>query len=69
MYFLALSHAPPALAMKIARQKPTTRAPARKPPSAFTSMKPITSGTTNASAPGISISFSAASVEMSTQRA
>ena len=32
MYFLALSHAPPALAMKIARQKPATKAPARKPP-------------------------------------
>ena len=69
MYFLALSQAPPALAMKMARQKPVTSEPARKPPSASTSMKPMTRGTTMASAPGMSISRSAAAVEMSTHLA
>src|SRR5690606_30658 len=69
MYFLALSQAPPALAMKMASAKPTTRAPARKPPRAFTSMKPITRGITTARPPGISISLSAAPVEMSTHLA
>src|SRR5690606_25028856 len=66
MYFLALSQAPPALAMKMARQKPTTSEPARKPPRASTSMKPMTSGITMARPPGTSISLSAAPVEMST---
>ena len=69
MYFLALSQAPPALAMKIANAKPVTSAPARKPPSASTSMNPITRGTTTASAPGASISRSDAFVEMATHAA
>ena len=69
MYFLALSHAPPALAMKIARQKPVTKAPARKPPRALTLMKPKTRGTTTARAPGMTISFNEAFVEIATQRA
>ena len=55
--------------MKIARANPVTSAPASRPPSASTLMKPTTSGTTTASAPGAIISRSAASVEMSTQRA
>ena len=69
MYFLALSHAPPALAMKMARQKPETRAPARKPPRALMLMKPMTNGMTTASDPGSTISLSDAVVEMATQRA
>ena len=69
MYFLALSQAPPALAMKMARQKPVTRAPARKPPSTSMLMNPRTSGITTAREPGTTISLSEAVVEMATQRA
>ena len=69
MYFLALSQAPPALAMKMANAKPVTSAPARNPPSASTSMNPMTSGTTTARAPGASISRSEPFVEMATHAA
>ena len=53
MYFLALSQAPPALAMKSARKTPMRVAPARKPPSASLPMtKPMTGGSTTADSPG-----------------
>ena len=69
MYFLALSQAPPALAMKMARQKPVTRAPARNPPSASILMNPRTRGMATARMPGASISRNDALVEIATHRA
>ena len=70
MYFFALSQAPPAFDINIAINTPVTRAPAHSPPrvsgpNAF----PINNGTTIASAPGITISFRDALVEMSTHDA
>ena len=70
MYFLALSHAPPAFAMKSAIRTPVTVAPASSPPRASTPRKrPTTTGASTAVTPGRSISRKAARVEMSTQRA
>ena len=67
MYFLALSHAPPALDMKIAIITPVTSAPARSPPSAEGPRRiPTTSGASTAMTPGTSISFNAAVVEIAT---
>ena len=66
IYFLALSQAPPELAIKIANKKPVTNAPARNPPNASLFQNPIASGRTIAKPPGKSISFKAAVVAIST---
>ena len=69
IYFLALSHAPPAFAINIAKANPVTSAPANSPPKASMSMNPTTNGTTTAKEPGIIISLSEASVEIATHLA
>ena len=66
IYFLALSQAPPELAIKIAKRKPVTSAPAKKPPKASLFQKPMTSGNAIARPPGSNISFKAAEVAIST---
>ena len=67
MYFLALSQAPPLLAIKIAIITPLTSAPASRPPRLSTpSRKPTSKGATTAIMPGRIISFNAAVVEMDT---
>ena len=54
--------------MKIAIRTPVTRAPAISPPSAFVpSTTPTKIGAATAMIPGISISLSAAFVEIATQ--
>ena len=68
--FLALSQAPPALAISRASSTPVTVAPANMPPrAAAPSTRPTTTGAITAVRPGRIISLSAAAVEMSTQRA
>ncbi len=70
MYFLALSQAPPALAMKSASITPVTVAPASIPPSvSMPKSLPTSTGAITAVSPGTIISRRAARVEMSTQRA
>ena len=66
IYFFALSHAPPELAINIASKNPVTKAPAKKPPRASLFQKPIIKGETIARPPGRSISFKAAEVAIST---
>jgi len=70
MHFLALSQAPPALAMNTASSWPLRMIPARKPPKASTwRTRPTTSGMkTEMRASGTS-SFWAATVEIPTTRA
>ncbi len=68
--FFALSHAPPAFAMNSAIITPVTVAPASRPPSARTPKNfPTITGSSTDATPGTIISFSAAAVEISTQRA
>ena len=69
MYFLALSQAPPALAINMARQKPATKAPAKNPPKESMLTKPNINGITTARIPGASISFREAEVEIATHLA
>ncbi len=70
MSFLALSQAPPALAMKMARAKPEVRPPASMPMTPGTpSTRPMRIGTMMARQAGMTISFWAAPVEMETQLA
>jgi hypothetical protein len=70
MYFLALSHAPPALAMKIATAKPLVRPPASRPITPGTpKTRPTTIGTMIASSDGKIISRCAPRVEIATQLA
>ncbi len=65
MYFLALSQAPPALAMNIASKTPETRTPANSPPSSSLSRNPATTGIITAPTPGKIICFRAAFVLIS----
>ncbi len=67
MNFFALSQAPPALAMKMARRNPVTRAPASNPPRASTSIRPTSSGRATANEPGMIISRNAPEAAISTQ--
>lgn len=68
MYFFALSHAPPALDIKIAIMTPVTSAPASSPPSAAGPNRiPTANGDNTAMIPGTNISFNAAVVEIATQ--
>ena len=68
MNFLALSQAPPALDMKIAKSTPVTSAPAKSPPrAAAPRAKPTATGTATARTPGRTICLSAAAVEIATQ--
>ena len=70
MYFLALSQAPPALAIMSAISTQPNRPPANMPPSEVApSPKPTTTGASTAIAPGTTIRLSAAVVAISTQRA
>ena len=70
MYFLALSQAPPALAIMIAIRTPVTRAPPSSPPKASVPSKsPIASGDNTAITPGTIICLRAAAVEISTHLA
>ena len=70
MYFLALSQAPPALAIMIASRKPVAMEPMSSPPRASgPSTMPTTTGTMTASRPGRTISRMAPRVLMSTARA
>jgi hypothetical protein len=67
MYFLALSHAPPALAMNSDSEAPTASAPAKAPASAAgPTEKPMSTGPSTATRPGRIIWRSAALVAMST---
>jgi len=67
IYFLALSQAPPELAMNIAIKKPVTMAPAKTPPKAAgPKVKPMMTGTMTARIPGIIISLRAELVTIST---
>ena len=69
MYFLALSQAPPALAIMIAIMEPAAMEPISRPPSASAPITaPTTIGTTTARSPGMIISRRAPSVEMATAR-
>ena len=69
MSFLALSHAPPAFAIKIARSTPVTVAPASIPPSALgPRINPTATGDDIAKTPGSIISLNAAVVLMSMHR-
>ena len=57
IYFLALSHAPPAFAINIAIITPLTKEPASIPPRAFAPNKnPIINGDSTANTPGTIIS-------------
>mmetsp|Transcript_19854 Transcript_19854/g.29382 ORF Transcript_19854/g.29382 Transcript_19854/m.29382 type:complete len:220 (+) Transcript_19854:277-936(+) len=68
-YFLALSQAPPALAMVTARRNPEEMDPTRRPAKALAPRaKPTETGTRTARAPGRSISPMADLVAMATQR-
>ena len=67
IYFLALSQAPPAFDIIIARSTPDESAPASIPPRASVPITiPTTSGATIAISPGSIISLRAALVEIST---
>ena len=67
MCFLALSQAPPALAMNTATQKPVVRPPTRRPSTPLTPRRsPVTTGTARASTEGSTISFWAALVLIAT---
>jgi hypothetical protein len=67
MYFLGLSHVPPAFAMNNAKIIPVTMLPARNPPKAsLPDMNPITIGTTTGRTPGRTSSLSAPFAAMST---
>ena len=66
MYFLALSHAPPALDRKLAISWPVRITPARNAPSAKKLMpKPMMTGVSTASSAGVASSRSDAAVQMS----
>jgi len=68
MSFLALSHAPPALDMKIASRPPETVAPTKSPVStAGPPISPARIGAAIADMPGRIMLFSAVCVEISTQ--
>ena len=68
--FFALSHAPPALAWKIAISTPDTVTPASRPPRVSgPKTNPTTTGVNTASRPGRTMRRMAALVEISTQRA
>ncbi len=68
MNFLALSQAPPALAIITAMRKPVSSDPASSPATAFgPRVKPRINGTSSTSTPGSIIDFSARLVAMSTQ--
>ena len=70
MYFLALSQAPPALAIKSAIKTHTSRPPASIPPSASAPIpSPTKGGAETAMIPGRSIFLSAAAVAISTHLA
>ncbi len=70
MYFLALSHAPPALAIISAINTQPKRPPASMPPNEVAPRpKPTTTGARTAMAPGTTMRLSAAVVAISTQRA
>ena len=70
MYFLALSQAPPALAIKRAIRTQTRSPPANIPPKASAPMpKPTSGGADTAIIPGKSIFFKAAAVAISTHLA
>ena len=69
MVFLALSHAPPALLMKIASMTPEESVPTSRPPRASLLMKPKMTGVTTARTPGVIMRLMAAAVEMSTSDA
>ena len=67
MYFLALSHEPPALFSMMARTKPVARAPRRNPARAYLPRTtPTSTGATMVIIEGASICFSAADVAIST---
>jgi hypothetical protein len=67
---LALSHAPPAFAMKTATAKPEVSPPASRPMTPGTlSMRPTTIGMRIARTAGTTISFWAPAVEIATQLA
>ena len=69
-YFLALSHAPPELAMKMASTKPAERPPTSRPMTPDTpKMSPVSTGAMIASSEGNTISRWAPLVEICTQRA
>ena len=69
-YFLALSQAPPALAMVRASRTHAINPPPRVPPRASApKVKPTNGGTATAITPGKSIRFNAAAVAMSTHLA
>ena len=68
MYFLALSHAPPLLAIKRARNAPITVAPKSMPPRvSLPRRKPTATGVRTATRPGATIFLRAATVAMDTQ--
>src|SRR5262245_48169322 len=70
MYFLALSHEPPALAMNSAIMTPDASEPASRPPTAdLPKIRPSRIGDSTASRPGATICRSAPCVEIVTQRA
>ena len=69
-YFLALSQAPPAFAIMMARRKPVAMAPISSPPSASAPRTaPTAAGATMAINPGNTISRMAPRVLISTARA
>ena len=69
IFFLALSQAPPELAMKTAKVKPPAKPPTSNPKTPATpKMIPTTMGMIIASTDGMIISCWAARVEISTQR-
>lgn len=70
MYFFALSHAPPELAIMMASTKPVTVFPARSPATPLTPrIRPTTTGTITAIRAGAIIRLWADFVHMSTQAA
>ena len=70
MYFLALSHAPPALAMKMASAKPLVSPPVSRPMTPPTpSTSPTMTGAAMAMIAGTIISFWAPAVEIFTHSA
>ena len=70
MYFLALSQAPPALAIITASTKPVTVVPANNPATPLTpKISPTATGAITAIRAGASISFWALRVHISTQEA
>ena len=68
-YFLALSHAPPAFAMKMASTKPLLNPPISRPSTPGTpKISPVAIGAMIAISDGITISRCAPFVEIATQR-